>query len=127
MKKRHPILSKMKRVLLFAAAIILVTIGSGYSAESIDVPSITPLFEHPDESLNRRPGIAGTRNGFIERIGEDGKIVVISDATKRLAAEARFYRKAHGTAISLSEFQVGTYVGYTVNDKAEIVMMWIAE
>ena len=126
MKKMQSTFLKMNRVLLFTVAIVLVTIGAGYGAESIDVPSITPLFEQTDESL-KKPGIAGTRNGFIERIGEDGKIVVISDATKRLAAEARFYRKAHGTPISLSEFQLGTYVGYTVNDQAEIVMMWIAE
>ena len=125
MKNMKSTLLKMSRALPVAAALVLVTIGFGYGADSLDVPSITPLFEQPSESLNKKPGIPG-RRGFIVRFG-DGGIVVISDASKRLAPNARFYRKYNGTPVFLSEFQVGTYVGYTVDDRAEIDMMWIAE
>jgi hypothetical protein len=113
-------------VLALATAIVVATAGGAYSAETLTVPSLTPLSEETVEAINRRPGIPGARNGFIERFG-DNRVVVISDATKRFAPDARFYRGANGTPIYLNEIQVGTWVGYTVNDQAEIDVMWIAE
>jgi len=115
-------------VLSLAAVIFLAVPGNGYGAEGIDVPTITPLYENSPEAY--RPPleseyIEGERRGFVERIGEG--FLVISDTTKRLAQNVRFYRGAKGAPISLSEIQVGTYVGYTVNERAEIEVMWIAE
>ncbi len=127
MKNRLAIPLKVCRSLPVAVLVVLLAIGSGYGADSMDVPSITPLSEGSSDWLNKKPGIPGERRGFIERVDSDKGIVVISDATKRLAPNARYTRRYNGTPIFLSEFQPGTYVGYIVNEKAEVATMWIAE
>jgi hypothetical protein len=124
MKNMISTLLKIRRSLPVATVLVLVTIGFGYGADSIDVPPITPLFEQQPDSLNRKPGIPG-RKGFIERV--DHGLVVISDVTRRLASNARYYRQYKGVSIFLSEFQIGTYVGFVLNEQAEIDVMWIAE
>lgn len=126
MQRMEGILKKLHRGVFRAAVLLLVMAGSAYGADSLDVPSITPLTAAQLESLNKKPGIRGARNGFVERF-DDAGMVVISDASRQFAPDARFYRGARGTPISRHEIQVGTYVGYTLNDKAEINRMWIAE
>jgi hypothetical protein len=125
MKRMQAILKKIRRGVFLTVAILLV-MGSAYGADSLNVPAITPLTEAQLDRLNKKPGIPGARNGFVERFGDAGS-VVISDTSKQLVPDARFYRGANGNPIFLSEIQVGTYVGYTMNDKAEIDLMWIAE
>jgi hypothetical protein len=126
MKKMQAILKKIRRGVFLTVAILLVMAGSAYGADSLNVPTITPLTEGQLDRLNKKPGIPGARNGFVERFGDAGSIV-ISDTSRQLTSDARFYRGANGNPIFLNEIQVGTYVGYTMNDKAEIDLMWIAE
>jgi hypothetical protein len=125
MKRMQAILKKIRRGVFLTVAILLV-MGSAYGADSLNVPAITPLTDAQLDRLNKKPGIPGARNGFVERFG-DARSVVISDTSKQLTPDAQFYRGANGTPIFLNEIQVGTYVGYTMNDKAEIDLMWIAE
>ena len=126
MKNISTMLPQAGRLLVCTAIILMMTTTSGYGAEEISVPSITPLLESSGQTPNTRTGTGRVRNGFIERFGDNG-IIIISDTRKRLAPDARFYQGSTGTPISLSEFQVGTYIGYTVNDQAEINVMWNAE
>lgn len=125
MKRMQAILKKIRRGVFLTVAILLV-MGSAYGADSLNVPAITPLTDAQLDRLNKKPGIPGARNGFVERFGDAGS-VVISDTSKQLTPDAQFYRGANGNPIFLNEIQVGTYVGYTMNDKAEIDLMWIAE
>ena len=126
MKRMQAILKKIRSGVFLTVVILMVMAGSAYGADSFDVPAITPLTDAQLNTLKKKPGIPGARNGFVERFGDAG-IVVISDTTRQLTPDARFYRGANGTPIFRTEIQVGTYVGYTLNDKAEIDLMWIAE
>jgi len=113
-------------ILPYILAMLVIPLSSALAAESMTVPSITPLPENLPEMFNKRPGIPGMRVGFFNGI-RDGGVIVINDSAWKLASDVRLYRKYGGSPVFLTEFQIGTHVGFTLNDNAQIDVMWIAE
>lgn len=61
----------------------------------------------------------------IEAIPGDG-VVVLGDATFKIASDARFFAQDERTAISLSRFKEGDWVEFSVNSNGEIDEMWLS-
>ena len=63
--------------------------------------------------------------GIIDRIGDDGKIV-IGDQLFRLSSQTVFYSTA-GTPVSIVFFKVGTRVAYDLNTGGRIIVLYELE
>ena len=59
--------------------------------------------------------------GLIERIDKD--IMVIGDTMRQIAPEVTYHSGITGLAASRSEFRIGVYVGYQLNDKRQIISL----
>jgi len=124
--KMQFMLIRKSLILPYILAMLMLPLSSAVAAESMTVPSITPLPEDLPEMFNKRPGIPGMRVGFIKGFRNEG-VVVINDSAWKLASDVRLYRKYEGSPVFLTEFQIGTYVGFTLNDNAQVDVMWIIE
>jgi len=125
-KKMKFTLIRKSLILPYILAMLVLPLSSAVAAESMTVPSITPLPENLPEMFNKRLGIPGMRVGFIKGFRNEG-VVVINDSAWKIAPGVRLSRKYEGSPVFLTEFQVGMYVGFTLNDNAQVDVMWIIE
>jgi len=64
--KMQFMLIRKSLILPYILAMLMLPLSSAVAAESMTVPSITPLPEDLPEMFNKRPGIPGMRVGFIK-------------------------------------------------------------
>lgn len=124
-KKRR--LGKFCGLIFLTGVLIALTGAPGWGAETVEILPITPLSEQgTTDLLMTKPGIPGARFGFIERVS--GEEIVISDVRFRLVSnQTRYYQRYNGVPASVSQFQVGTYVGYILGEGRDIQTIWIHE
>jgi hypothetical protein len=74
------------------------------------------------------PGISQDNNTAASQIdamvGNDE--IVIADQTYKIASNAEFYARDERSKISLSRFDEGDWVEFSVNVKGEIDRMWVS-
>ena len=108
---------------LLIIAILACVAGSGLAEESISILPINPVPEiRIDKSFNIDE-IKFAGGGLIERIDKD--IMVIGDTMRQIASDLTYHSGITGLAASRSEFRIGVYVGYQLNDKRQIVSLWL--
>ena len=56
--------------------------------------------------------------------GDD--IIILGDATFKIASDARFFARDERTAISFSTFKEGDWVEFSINDNGEIDEIWLS-
>jgi len=61
----------------------------------------------------------------IEAIPGDG-VIVLGDATFKIASDARFFAQDERTAISFATFKEGDWVEFSVNSDGEIDEIWLS-
>jgi hypothetical protein len=113
--------------ILLAVVLLLCSVGTGWAAESLAVPGITPLTVPDREELldMEFESPEGAEFGFIDRVGKEE--LVIDDRLYLFAEDIRYYRSYKGVPVSLSSFQAGHYVGFVLDDDRNIQLIWIAE
>lgn len=62
----------------------------------------------------------------IDAIDSDSDTIVLGDMVFKIADDAKFYASSKGSAIALSKFEEGDWVGVIVNSNREIVEMWLS-
>ena len=121
-----------KKKLLFVVLMFLAcTILQGLSLAA-DLPEILPVRAVPplpkaQAETDRPPDFDG--GGTIQRIGEDEtgrKLIVIGDRLRYFARGVTFYART-GELLGESKFKVGAVVGYILNEKKQIVRLYMAE
>ena len=116
----------LKRAIL-VMAILAWAIGSSPAAEGPEVLQINPV---PDlqagETLTtglKEMIIHG--RGPIDRI-EEGD-VVITDILMPILSSVEYYSEPDGLPAFPEDFSVGTSVGYRLNEKREIIELWLLD
>ena len=122
------IISQVSRVwkrAILVMAILAFCIGSSPAAEAPEVPQINPV---PDlqaaETLT-----AGDKEivihgyGQINRIGEG--VMLLDDLQMWISPSVEYYSQSNGLPAFPEEFSVGAFVGYRVNEKSEIIELWL--
>ena len=94
-------------------------------AWGIGVFQINPVFDlHAAETL-----IVGDKEivihgyGQINRIGEGD--MLIDDLLMWISPSVEYYSQSSGLPAFPEEFSVGTFVGFRVNEKREIIELWL--
>lgn len=112
---------------LLIIAILTCVAGSGLAEEPISILPISPV---PEIRIDKSAGttfnideIKFAGGGLIERIDKD--IMVIGDTMRQIAPEVTYHSGITGLAASRSEFRIGVYVGYQLNDKRQIISLWL--
>ncbi|MEA3280001.1 MAG: hypothetical protein U9Q38_05330 [Thermodesulfobacteriota bacterium] len=115
------------KTLLLIIAILTCVAGSGLAEEPISILPINPVPEiRPEIRIDKSFNIDEIKfagGGLIERIDKD--IIVIGDTMRQIASDLTYHSGITGLAASRSEFRIGAYVGYQLNDKRQIVSLWL--
>ena len=68
-----------------------------------------------------------SRGGMqIDAIDSGSDTIVLGDMGFKIADDAKFYASDKRTAISLSQFEEGDWVGLIVNSNHEVIEMWLS-
>jgi hypothetical protein len=111
--------------------VILIVIMLPLSAAATDdLPEVLPINPVPSntEPTVLRQNSTGNfvfLQGLIERI--EDQAMVISDTTKRLSPSVKYRSKYEYIDASPLKFQVGSFVGFELNEKREIIEIWLIE
>lgn len=68
-------------------------------------------------------GVELSGRGILERIDKD--VCVIADVLRPFAPFVSYYSAQNGSVIYRSKFTAGTFVGYRINSKREIIELYL--
>lgn len=114
---------KIWKVMLMVTIFWGLICGPGFAGDVAEIISINPV---PDLQVNK-PAVQDSPNmiingrGFIGRIGQNE--MVIGDMLFPILNATQYFR-VDGTPAKYSEFSVGSYVGFRLNNAREIIELW---
>ncbi len=117
--------SRVWKKAILVMAILAWCIGSSPAAEAPEVLQINPV---PDLQAAETLTI-GDKDivihgyGQINRIGEDD--MLIDDLRMWISPSVEYYSRSNGLPAFQDEFSVGTFIGFRINEKREIIELWL--
>ncbi len=117
--------SRVWKKAILVTAILAWCVGSSPAAEAPEVLQINPV---PDlqsgETLTAGQKVMVIDGyGQINRIGEGA--VLIDDLQMWISPSVEYYSQSDGLPAFQDEFSIGTFVGFRVNEKREIIELWL--
>jgi len=103
---------------ILVMAILAWCIGSSPAAEAPEVLQINPV---PDLQAGEELIIHG--RGTIDWIKEDE--LIIRDTLMPISPSVEYYSQSDGLPAFPEEFSIGTFVGFRLNAKKEIIELWL--
>jgi hypothetical protein len=93
----------------------------------ISIPAFADSGKNPaafSEYENKEiSGVELSGRGILERIDKD--VCVIADVLRPFAPFVSYYSAQNGSVIYRSKFTAGTFVGYRINSKREIIELYL--
>ena len=115
---------KKKTYRLCATAMFLSVVFCGIiiSTPAFAVSGKKPaaFSEYENKEIN---GVELSGRGILERIDKD--VCVIADVLRPFAPFVSYYSAQNGSVIYRSKFTAGTFVGYRINSKREIIELYL--
>jgi len=110
---------------ILVMAILALCIGSSPAAEAPEVLQINPV---PDPQSGETLTIGGKEivihgYGQINRIGEGD--MLIDDLRMWISPSVEYFSLSNGLPAFPEEFSIGTFIGFRVNERREIIELWL--
>ena len=119
--------SRVWKTAVLVTAFLAGTIGSSPAGEVAEVLPINPVpeFQAGESGTTDSQGMILHGRGPIDRIGDD--VMVITDVLRMISPAVTYHSAKTGSSASPSEFKVGTFVGFRLNDKRAIIELWLLD